>query len=328
MIAEGGFDARASRLTEVPADWNKRVGEFIDLNSPEHRQGAAHYPIVDPNAQGRVEGFQPDDRDGVAMPVRWIYVLSDGTLTGASYVANGRVSVAAATADNPIMGRIAFWTDDETAKVDINTASEGVFWDTPRTQSAEDGSLATNQPVQAEFQRFPGHPATVCLSTVFPDLVSASGSAHNSEIYALSPCIGTGGSQEGTVKTATAMIPQVAISSSRLYANPDEMLYTTTRSTHDGITSDQIDQSRFFLTEASCSPELNLFNRPRVCLWPIPSDVNRRSATDLLMALCSTISGAKNAVLYFTRQDPKNMINDYANDSLKENMALRTAIKF
>jgi hypothetical protein len=94
------------------------------------------------------------------------------------------------TGTNPIVARVAFWTDDESCKVNINTASEGVFWDTPVAVSqppVSDASepdpagnaayisdpnqvfewdLAQRQPDAREYQRFPGHPATTSLSPV------------------------------------------------------------------------------------------------------------------------------------------------------------------
>ena len=141
-----------------------------------------------------------------AMPTQWLYVLQDGAVTAPDGTgANGTIAAqlwsglnsAAPTASNPIVGRIAFWTDDETSKININTAggdqqnragagapafvgqpatspggsdSPGSFWDIPRTESAEDQSLAECQLVQGEYQRYPGHPATVALSTLFPSL--------------------------------------------------------------------------------------------------------------------------------------------------------------
>ena len=69
----------------------------------------------------------------------------------------------------PHCGRVAFWTDDETCKVNVNTASEGVYWDMPRASTKEDLAMEIYQPKAGEYQRFPGHPATVCLSSVlFP----------------------------------------------------------------------------------------------------------------------------------------------------------------
>ena len=75
------------------------------------------------------------------MPVRWLYVLRDGRLTvpdssvrsafGAEEMHWKPGGAYSPTRDNPIVGRIAFWADDETCKLNINTASEGAFWDRP-----------------------------------------------------------------------------------------------------------------------------------------------------------------------------------------------------
>ena len=91
--------------------------------------------------------------NNIPMPVKWLYVLKDGTITAPSAVANvgTQVTVGVASATNPIVGRIAYWTDDETSKVNINTASEGVYWDTPHSVGAFDWSdLAFNQPAHNE----------------------------------------------------------------------------------------------------------------------------------------------------------------------------------
>src|SRR5205823_5623018 len=39
----------------------------------------------------------------------------------------------------------------------------------------------------------------------------------------------------------------------------------------DTITPALVDKTRFFLTANSRSPELNLFGRPRVTMWPVPT---------------------------------------------------------
>lgn len=160
--------------------------------------GTALYPIVDPAAykKGRApddpvaptaEGFFYEDvnkrlgasvdseKSSLPMPVRWLYTLQDGTV---GYLNDNNEFVAPATGgtggtpstDNPIVGRIAFWADDESCKININTASEGVFWDTPRCDTPEERFYANCQPAANEFQRYPGHPAGVCLSSVlFPN---------------------------------------------------------------------------------------------------------------------------------------------------------------
>jgi hypothetical protein len=98
----------------------------------------------------------PSDKQRVPMPTRWIYVLQDGTLTtpdaGSGMLAkwSGGADSKKPSKANPIVGRVAFWTDDETSKVNLNTAGgysdinlptgydmssgnfAGSYWDTPR----------------------------------------------------------------------------------------------------------------------------------------------------------------------------------------------------
>jgi hypothetical protein len=96
--------------------------------------------------------------------------LQDGTL-GVSEGGNWKSTLGNPSKANPVVGRVAFWTDDETCKINVNTAAEGVFWDTPRTSSKEDVlAMSPNQPGPAEYQRYAGHPAMVSLSSaLFPN---------------------------------------------------------------------------------------------------------------------------------------------------------------
>ena len=68
---------------------------------------------------------------------------------------------------NPIVARIAFWADDESCKINLNSASEPAPWDEPRANSKMDRAYAAYQPAQNEFHRQPGHPAFTALSPVF-----------------------------------------------------------------------------------------------------------------------------------------------------------------
>lgn len=172
--------------TDVPDDWNLRRDEFVDINEPFFpTAGNKRFPVIDPRAFSMdpllsVEGFQydpvkgavgpsanGDDQQRLPMPVRWLYQLQDGTLgtldAGGRFIGtNGR----RATRDNPMVARFAFWVDDETSKVNINTASEGSFWDTPRADTKQERALAATVPSRLEYMRHAGHPAGVCLSSV------------------------------------------------------------------------------------------------------------------------------------------------------------------
>ncbi|MGB8352830.1 MAG: Verru_Chthon cassette protein A [Chthoniobacteraceae bacterium] len=296
-----------------------------------------------------------------AMPVQWLYVLRDGTVTapdgssGGGGIAtwSGTNGSCPPSAGNPIVGRVAFWTDDDTSKININTAggdqqyrtsgsnsdgqnflgqpasasggsaTPGAFWDIPRTESPEDQSLAQSQLVQQEFQRYPGHPATVALSLLFPNL-------NRDQILALTPRFsGTNSSEGGTIVTTstTAGTPSVVpVAFNRLYASTDELEFQPGTSGSNrplntsgttGVSNSVVDQYRFFLTAHSRAPETNLFNLPRITIWPITTQsgaqqpsTQYQTASDSLIAFCSTTGTNP---YYFTRYDSNSMTNDYAN---------------
>jgi uncharacterized protein (TIGR02600 family) len=248
------------------------------------------------------------------MPVEWIYILQDGT-TGALDASNKFISSAAgvtATATNPIVGRVAFWTDDESCKVNVNTASEPTFFAPPYFYHARDYQWANFPGSSGEYQRYPGHPAAVALSAILsprirldPMAVGANKNniiAIKEAIYNLSPKIAMGGSLAGTRpfvrddfssgngEQSPALIVDAAASrSERLFASVDEMLFK------DGVYSvgtgreaaryeipgsngrtlfdrDTLERSRFFLTAHSRAPEFNNHGLPRVCMWPVADE--------------------------------------------------------
>jgi uncharacterized protein (TIGR02600 family) len=253
----------------VPTTWATKIGQYVNINQAVN----GVYPIVDPAVLGLntagastpnpptstsgVQGFSDTDTSNnypnLAMPVEWLYQLQDGNFVPGRYQANGTVQVGGTilgtayetpTSTNPIVARVAFWTDDETSKVNINTASEGLYWDEPRVNTQDtastvtslknsaiavgsrpvstntpapspsfttpqyqantgaltnaasaisdpgkepasgfgttcsdefpavgtDQGLASNQPADNEYNRFPGHPATTSLSAVLSEL--------------------------------------------------------------------------------------------------------------------------------------------------------------
>jgi hypothetical protein len=235
-----------NRLVTSDADnlvgWRNRVGEYVDLNESVN----GHYPIINPDLEDlNIAGFEnlngSNELRNYQMPVEWLYILKDGTLTAGTYQ-DGKVVFSGAntpTNNNPIQGRVAFWTDDETAKVNINTASEGLFWDTPRANSAyqhQDGAsgytspnqsqvynaglnpgdnratdyergLAYIQPSSREYNRYPGHPAMNCLSVLLKDSASNLNSALAADklekIFDFAPILAYGGSRMGSFQVNT-----------------------------------------------------------------------------------------------------------------------------
>ena len=329
------------------ANWSNNPSLYTDLNAPVN----SVYPILDPSATNSVQGFaisgapNSSASQPAPMPVSWLYVLRDGTLVAPTGTGTA-ATISGASATNPITGRIAFWTDDETCKININTAAgaewnftnnnTGVaplttggnttttlfanYWDVPMFAAFQDNNLTFSQPWRGEFQRFPGHPSTVSLSAVFPNLTT-------NDIMAIAPRIsytdGSGnavGSQWGTALTSTAggTIPS---DGGRLYANVDELLYATNRSTVNGpdnpLTTTQINQARFFLTASSRAPDVTMFNTPRLLMWPINNNNALRTPYDLLMARAigqlpaQGTAASKLNYYYFTRSDPNSSITDY-----------------
>jgi hypothetical protein len=168
LVEDGSFDP--SQGTDLPSasganSWKSQPGLWVDLNAPvadlnrkdpfDASKKLMNCPIFDGthiNSNGQLSLMKDANADiesfvvneyatcGVTMHLRWLYLLKDGTLASAKASGTGGdVLVVVPTGKektaqgepNIVAGRVAFWTDDETAKVNINTASEGFFWDTP-----------------------------------------------------------------------------------------------------------------------------------------------------------------------------------------------------
>lgn len=268
------------------------------------------------------------------MPVEWIYQLQDGTL-GTLNASNQFVSATPgrqATVNNPIVGRIAFWTDDESCKININTASEPTYAGTPYYYHERDRRWAHFPASSSEYQRYPGHPATVALSAVlYPgnrlDPYAPEGGLTMAEIidikekiYEFAPKVEVGGSKSGSrpfgldaVSTGEELATLINTNESmkeRLYASVDEMLFkdgdynaTTGRMPTQAIVSgrnlfdhDVLERSRFFLTANSRAPEFSIHGLPRIAMWPIADETqgnSKRTNFDNLIALCATLKSGK-----------------------------------
>jgi uncharacterized protein (TIGR02600 family) len=296
---------------DVPVDWNSAANEnlYVDLNAPQQMSaflGTTVYPILDPAALTNVQGLS-SDTGAVSMPVMWLYEFQDGTLGPAG---NG-------TKENPIVGRIAFWTDDETCKIDLNTAGCGSSWNTPRVNSADDVGWSTTQPASGEFSRYPGHPAMTSLVPIF----GQSGNALTpQQLLGLTPRYGWGGSQFGAQPTTAGEV--VPAKTDRLYASPDELLFGTALTSggeraENPVTPAQLEQARFVLTAHSESPETTVLGEPRVAIWPVsdaPTDSTRTTATDRAIESAATVgvTGATGTRDYFfQRHDASNAADDF-----------------
>ena len=355
MKVMGGSESlllAASQL--IPPTWNTQPARFADLNEPVVRPALAggtappalYFPIIDPRAAynfsgsqtppfgsptTQVEGFSYTAGVGgvvlptvgtptnlrLPMPVEWLYVLKDGSM-GTMSAANtfiGAGGGAPPSAVNPIIGRIAFWTDDESCKVNVNTASEPTYMSNPYFFHDRDRRWAHFPGTTGEYQRYPGHPATTSLSAVLapnlrldpyfpsPGMTQAQVVAIKESIYDLSPKINGGGSMSGTlpytrdafsaVNGEVGEAQQVALTNStreRLFASVDEMLFRdgafnvangrqearfTLPDGRNLFDHDTLERSRFFLTAHSRSPEFSSYGLPRICMWPIATETQQ-----------------------------------------------------
>ena len=330
-----GFDVMNDFSEDVPGDWFRNPSLYTDLNAPVRTaNGGFNYPIVDPTVQmgstsGSIEGFQilppPGFKGGTgnpvsspsanpaAMPGRWMYILRDGTVTPAPAVSGADNVLDWSSAGeerfrpskaNPIVGRIAYWTDDETSKVNINTASEGTFWDRPWGNNGADSlerNFADFIPAQGEYPRYAGHPATTSLSPVLGSVMNIDPFASfttswpkKKPYYLLVPRTMAGGTEGGT-KQAVAPLGN---DYERLFASVDELAFkpefttprvASTASAGGDTAVNFLEKTKFFLTANSRAPEVNLFNKPRMSLWPIQLDPGVRNAQDQLIAFCGTV---------------------------------------
>ena len=231
--------------TDLPStsywqNWLAAPSVWVDLNAPVPYAisgttgNQVAYPILDPrNPSGgdfsngtALDGFQVNpgvigltgSTQIAAMPVQWLYVLQDGTIVPPDLSQPGTAGTTvvltgtAATATNPIVGRIAFWTDDDTCRLNINTAGDGTFWDSPRFSGNDEIGTPTNpggfaaggtliggrvwcQPANWEYQRYPGHPAMTSLlpvlNAVNPTAFPATNGFPASGLSPYSPTTGT-----------------------------------------------------------------------------------------------------------------------------------------
>lgn len=365
-VTTGTNAAELSLAGDVPTDWDEQGGgeAYVDLNEPVLSGGELFFPIVDPRlndgstpaagsqtpegfsyqqqhpvgGSGNIAGIytptpgggSPEDQR-VPMPVKWIYTLRDGSLgtlndSGTFVPFNGE---NAASADNPISGRFAFWTDDESCKINVNTASEAMPWDTPRCVTPEDVEYARYPPVRHEVQRFGGHPASTCLSSVFfPHQHEGNGldPQNNADkfqfIYDLVPYVNYRDNNESPTGYLGNRQPNpVEFDEDRLYANIEEALLKPDRSENEIFRlfgPQKLSRSRFLLTANSRAPELTASGKPRICLWPVRNDsvVNGRTLFDKRIAFSSSVNGRR---YYFLRNSPRTTVSEYiSNNQLLE----------
>jgi uncharacterized protein (TIGR02600 family) len=300
------YDPAADVAQEVPADWETAFGghRYTDINEPVFSaSGQAMYPILPARATfASVQGasatlgtaYANNGGAGIAMPVQWIYLLEDGTMTAMDQTGN---LPGASSANRPV-SRVAYWTDDESCKLNVNTAAHGTYWDIARCRAPSETAMSRYQPAQGEFQRYPGHPSTISLLPV----LNPFGVTDPNSLYDMAPRVihTDTDSNRGLRRPSGISVPD----GDRLYATIDDYLFRPNRTSNSPMLSDsEISALRFFLTAHSRSPDLNLFGRPRVSIWP--HYAGTANPVNKLLAFCATVGDpaapAKRRAYYFRR---------------------------
>ncbi len=348
----------APEMDLPPADWRDQPAVYTDLNEPvflpdpNSTTGESDYipvyPIIDPSAfDGELpsmanndpfflEDYNGDDIPDPAMPVRWLYILEDGNVVAGINEGGFGVELPGSTATNEVIGRIAFWTDDETSRLNINTATgfparpgdtseentenidpatPGAFWSPPYTASSYDReSLALSQPLAREYQRQPGHVFTTALPAALNQITTE-------QLFSISPLAEFIGSKGGTETTALAEagaeISLPATEARPLYPNVSEILiFNPLRELEDGLTVETLRRTAFSLTTSNHSSDLNLFGLPRISIWPVHADDSpeNRTALDnrIANAVSVTDSDGASFPFYFTRRNPSDPTADFS----------------
>lgn len=334
--------------------WAAETARFTDLNEPvivqpPVKQGRTKpdgdpsivFPILDPGALDLVDGFSVDksarslfteDSDRLKarlnMPAMWLYVLRDGTVAAPVSSSASSVKVKEANKDNPIVGRIAFWTDDDSCKLNINTATEPSPWQAPLSKTQGDKAAADSIPARNEFYRMSGHPSFTSLAPALRKLGTNDSTKpidrepetrqatewwnHLQAWHDLMPRTFTSDSApDGTQGGRQDATNAVEIKQSRLFATVDELAFKPGLSNSDGrplftgssmapkLKPEDVRKVEFFLTTHSSAPETNPFNRPKVSLWPVQVSTNERSTIDKAFTAASTLGED----IYFLQRD-------------------------
>ena len=354
-------NADDNMVDDIQEDWDKKPHHYVDLNAPlySERENELYFPILDPRARRSTNDTNKDNVEGfnytqttstgtqvpgvvlpgsdplsqrVPMPVQWLYILEDGTMghldKSDTFVPGS--GIGKASISNPIVARIAFWTDDECNKINVNTASEGVHWDIPRYDSKQEREMAVKQPVQRETSRFPGHPSMVSLSSVlYPHEDVSQDKAKLRNIYDLVPKI----EYKNSSASGSSSTKGVTWDTDRLYATYDELLYKHERNRglderqesntfrNSQISRRKLEQSRFFLTANSIGPETTLFGTPKMTMWPTYTNTGRNTYFDNLINFISTI-GTKNRKYYWQRNSSGSRHNEIYGNANGANLQL------
>lgn len=315
-------DAEAASLSQ----WEEKPSAFTDLNEPipsQHgRDTVLKYPIAAPGLLAITEGYAllsaapgSTPQRPLPLPAAWIYVLRDGRLvtpvTSSGTAAEFDEHVV--TLKNPVVGRIAFWTDDESCKLNLNTAAEPGLWDLPAANSLSEWQRAENPPGPWEAYRISRHPAFTALSPVLRHFGGGKpGDLQWPVSDVLSEAEGGAARRAQYLGLYQSLIPDgisiladgtIAANSRHLFPGVGEFFYNARRQPNGSdqgfrMTRQDLAQAAFLLTTHSSAPELNPWGQPKIALGMIPANPSERSLADRQLNTCATLPGSHREFIF------------------------------
>lgn len=226
----------------VKSDFVPAVLRPAQLNIPTFEQGVAG--AIPPHLITNL----PDPNDAtkaVPMAVRWIYVRQDGTEDLAE-------QPVMTTTTNPIVGRYAYWTDDESSKVNYNLA-----W-----------TRGTSNPNAAS------HPTKINLPTLFGTADATAAATAETEAAAIHLYDPFATQTQPIPKTTTAY---QAIS--RFFFQTPEDARQVER-VQPGVTAALL-AAKFNITHYNHDPDTTFFNEQRIVLTTNKDKANGRPFLDI-----------------------------------------------
>jgi hypothetical protein len=193
-----------------------------------------------------------------------------------------------------VVGRVAFWTDDETCKLNLNTAGEGVFHDYPAADTFVERRYARQVPVAGQYGWHAAHPAFTSLSPVLRRWGNGGLWMPRTEAMEEPESL-----WRRYVDLYQGLLPHGWVTGDREprkgrhFAVVDDLLGAAERSGRslevpNALTAADLERSRFFLTARSSSPDLNPLGLPKIALWMPPADRTARSLQDRrVLAACT-----------------------------------------
>ncbi|TLD70696.1 hypothetical protein FEM03_10305 [Phragmitibacter flavus] len=216
----------SARLLDVTSDV-KEIFRPANLNVSTLHDNGSHL-ITDQSLAG---GSSP-----ISLPLRWVYLRQDGSVDFAE-------EPDLTDEDNPVTGRFAYWADDESSKVNINTA-----W---KRNAPGDSNTAENY-----NSFFPTHPSGVDLASVFAEADSSlDAEAARLKADFLHAYI-----------TPNHRYTDMAGSAGRFFNDLSEMRRLDHLPGSPGGFATALSNSKFQLTHYNHDPDTTFFNEPRFVL--------------------------------------------------------------